>query len=296
MKTLLVVNPISGGIDKTNFIKQARRALANSEIEVLETTGNDDCSAIRSKAEKFRPDKLLAVGGDGTFLSSAIATEGMDVVVGIIPMGSSNGMAKELNIPINPSEALELFLAPDKTAKMDAVLINNTHHLLHLGDVGLNAKVIQGFEQDESRGMHVYAKYFFKALTEQEPFEARISSENKILFKGEGVMVAVGNGRRYGTGVQLNQIGNPFDGKFEIVVLTKVTPASFFKKTLSAISDAFSEDENIEHFTVRSAKIELDSPRTLQIDGEVIGKCDVIKAEVKAGFVNVALPEDNPYI
>lgn len=296
MKTLLVINPISGGIDKTEFLKEARKALKGSEVAEIETTGEDDCGAIKSKVKEFEPERLLAIGGDGTFLTSAIATEGIDLLVGIIPMGSSNGLASELNIPGDPIDALNLFLNPERIVKMDAVLVNGEHHLLHLGDVGLNAKVIQGFEQDDSRGMHVYAKHFFKALTEQDPFEVKISNEDNTLFQGEAVMVAIGNGRRYGTGVQLNVIGNPFDGKFEVVILKKVTPKTFLKKSLSTISDAFSDDENTEHFTMTSASIELNSERTLQIDGEIIGKCDHIEAEVKAGFVKVALPEDNPYI
>ena len=98
MKLLLVVNPISGGKDKEIFINKAEAYCKKYGIayEYFHTTGEDDVKKLASAVDKVAPDRVVSIGGDGTTLMTALALQHSSVPFGIIPMGSANGMAKEL--------------------------------------------------------------------------------------------------------------------------------------------------------------------------------------------------------
>ena len=75
MKLLLVVNPISGGKDKENFIKKAEAYCSKYGIpyEYFHTTGEDDVKKLAEAVKSEKPDKVVSIGGDGTTLMTALA-------------------------------------------------------------------------------------------------------------------------------------------------------------------------------------------------------------------------------
>lgn len=107
MKLLFVVNPISGGTDKQPFLRQADSLCAKYGIDsyVFKTTGKDDEKQLKTVLLTFNPDKVASVGGDGTTLFTSLALLNTSIPMGIIPLGSANGMATELFVNPIPIEA-----------------------------------------------------------------------------------------------------------------------------------------------------------------------------------------------
>ena len=95
MKLLIVVNPISGGKNKDLFIKEAESLCKKYGIEweYFHTTGENDIEKLNKYIIQNPPDRLVSVGGDGTTLMSSLALNNSKIPLGIIPMGSANGMA-----------------------------------------------------------------------------------------------------------------------------------------------------------------------------------------------------------
>jgi diacylglycerol kinase family enzyme len=296
MVTLLVINPVSGDRDKKEFIDIARNRLVaeGHEVVTFTTTGKDDRRHLEEKIAETKPDRILSIGGDGTFMLVASSAE--RAVVGIIPMGSSNGLASELQIPQDPVAALDLFLREEKQANMDAIEIMEGRCFLHIGDVGLNATVVKGFEEDPSRGLKTYFKHFLRALNNSKPFHTSVSSKGETLYEGEAIMVGIGNGRRFGSGLFLDRSGNPFDGKFEVVILKSLSPAAIIERGLATINESFSRGDAIEQFSVEAARIAFDQAQILQLDGEIVGSYSRIDPKIVRDFVTVILPGDNPYV
>ena len=75
MKILFVINPISGGVDKEPFIREAKSKCEKYGIQyhLFKTTGKDDEKHLEDILVEFRPDKVASVGGDGTTLFTSIA-------------------------------------------------------------------------------------------------------------------------------------------------------------------------------------------------------------------------------
>lgn len=297
MKLQFVVNPISGGIDKEPFLKSASAFCEKYGVDynIFKTTGKNDEVNLKRQLDDYRPDKVASVGGDGTTLFTAINLMDTPYPMGIIPQGSANGMAAELFVPKSAMQALQDMVLSEITAGLDLVLVNNEYYTLHIGDVGINAQIVNSYEQDPKRGMATYAKYFIEELKRLNPFEMEIKIDGEAHDK-KGLMVAICNARKYGTGVPLNLSGNPMDGKFEVVVVENIDMNSLIKAGLSNFDEGFFDNQSSSSFSGSEAEISFKESRLLQLDGEVIGNYDRISAKMIAGAVKLITNKSNKYI
>ncbi|MGQ3089070.1 diacylglycerol/lipid kinase family protein, partial [Flavobacterium sp.] len=215
----MIVNPIAGGNDKTEIINASREFAQNEGVELIEfeTTGEDDENAIRSLYKEHRPQRILVAGGDGTIKMVAEAVEHNDVIIGVLPAGSANGLSVDLELPNDIQETLKIAFHGN-VMEMDMVCINDKKSL-HLSDIGVNAELIRNYEGSKIRGKLGYALQAISTLTDLDPpFHVKIEANGKTI-ETEARMVVMANTQRYGTGVTINPVGKMDDGKFEIVIL-----------------------------------------------------------------------------
>lgn len=297
MKLLFIINPVSGDVDKEPFIKNAKELCLKYGIEnhFFKTTGKDDEEKVKEIIKKYEPDRVASVGGDGTTLFSAIALIEERIPMGIIPLGSANGMAVELGANSNPMEALKDLIMSSMIKNLDMLKINDKYFSLHIGDVGINAEIVASYEKDSSRGMTTYAKYFLDELMKIDPFGAEVEANNEKT-REKVVMVGICNSRKYGTGIPLNINGNPMDGKFEIILVKNLNTQFLINAGLSKFNDVFYMKENITAISTEKAILKFDHPRLLQLDGEVIGKFDRLKVEIIKGAIRLITSKDNQYV
>ncbi len=297
MKILMVVNPISGGIDKEPFLKKAGKLLKRYGIdyEIFRTEGIDDERRLKLTLKKVKPDKVVSVGGDGTTLFTSIILLNSGYPMGIVPLGSANGMAVELQVNPDPVEALKDIVMSHVVAGLDMVLVNDKYYSIHIGDVGINAQIVEAYDRDENRGMVTYAKYFIEQLKRQEQFGFTIKA-NGVIVKESGVMLGICNSRKYGTGVPLNVTGNPMDGRFELVIVKEINAASLIKAGLSKFNERFHDSQSGKVISTGHAEVDFDRPRLLQLDGEVIGKFNHLKINILPGAVRLITHNDNYYL
>ncbi len=280
MSILLIINPIAGDKDKGLFLKNAKHLMKQYSVdyEVFFTTGVKDYEKVEKHINKNTPEKVIVVGGDGTlniFLKSFIA---YDLKVGFIPMGSANGMAVELNLKESPKVLFKRYLNSKVTKQFDVLCINDTYLLLHLGDVGANANLVANYDKDDSRGMLTYAKHFWSEFQNMKGFKFEIQTD-EMDYERKGVMLAICNGRAFGTGIALNTTGKMDDGYFELVIVKAIDFFDVLKAAMSKFDDSL-ELDYLETITAKSAFIKFKEPRLLQLDGEVIGKFLNLKIDV----------------
>ena len=299
MKLLFVVNPISGGKNKENFLEQSKAYCHKYGLETIffNTTGEDDVTKLKGKIAESNPDRVVSIGGDGTTLMTSLALQGSDVPFGIIPMGSANGMAKELTIPADPMLAFKDLVVSEIIIPLDLIRINGEHHTIHLGDVGINAKMVENFSKEERRGWLGYAKHFFDSLDQAKQFPIKIESEGQV-YEKMAYSVIIANTRMYGTGAIVNPEGNPHDGYFEIVIVHKLDWSGILGLGLTAIDESVIEKmkEYFEIYKVKSARILFEEDQMLQLDGEVIGNTKEINCEIMPAGVKYISTRDNTFV
>ena len=109
-------------------------------------------------------------------------------------------------------------------------------------------------------------------------------------------MVAICNGRKYGIGVPVNIHGNPMDGKFEIVIISKMEVKSILKAGLSKFDETFFDSENSHIRKTEDAEIRFNKKRLLQLDGEVIGEFKDLQVKILPGAIKLITTSKNVYV
>lgn len=297
MKILMVLNPVSGGNDKTDFVDQAEKFCTRYGIglKLFETTGKDDHQKLEKQIGKLTPDRVIAAGGDGTILLAAKVLSGSDTPLGIVPLGSANGLAADLFVPPDPLEAFKEAVISQIITGIDMLEINDEYHAIHIGDVGVNARIVDAYSKDENRGLTTYAKHFIGELRRIEPFEVKVKTTGKTVEE-TCVMVAICNARKYGTGIPVNINGNPMDGEFEIVIIKSFDLNTLIRAGLASFDERFHDSQNSIDISTDHATIEFDRPRLLQLDGEVIGKFEKLDIKILKSAVRLVTHNDNEYL
>lgn len=287
LKILFVVNPISGGRQKHDWEAAIREYFKTRPhaTEFYLLTGKNDKISIEQHIERFRPDIVVAVGGDGTVKSIANIVKETKMALGVLPAGSANGMARELKIPLDTNRALDV-ITNGECRKLDLIKINEEEVCMHLSDIGLNALLVKYFEDGNKRGMWGYAKVIFKALWNKPLMYANIRTD-KAEVKRKAYMVVIANAQTYGTGAIINPRGKLNDGWFEVVVIRKLHPLELFKMLIS--HKPFRPDR-IEVFRTKNLELHLKRKAYFQIDGEYIGRTISIKARLLPNIIKVMLP------
>lgn len=284
---ILVVNPISGGIDKAEIIGEAKEYAAKQDIHlvVYETTGKNDESEIQKLQEKNKAERIIIAGGDGTIKMVAEAVEKHDVILGILPAGSANGLSVDLNLPDSLEENLEIAFN-NNYMEMDMISINGKKSL-HLSDIGINAELIKNYENSSIRGKLGYALQAFNTLAGLKPPFHAVVETHLGRVETEARMVVVANSQKYGTGVAINPNGVMNDGKFEIVIL-KNLDLIVFSKILSGNMPV--ENDDVEIISTDKAVVTTNSPVSFQIDGEYCDEVTRLEVEILPNQMRVAVP------
>jgi len=285
LKILFIINPVSGNktTDWPTVITEHFAGLKHT-IEFVELDEACDTETISAKMEAFHPDKVVAVGGDGTVKLVAECLLQKNIPLGIIPAGSANGLAKELGISDKPIEAIQTVLEGE-VRKIHLTKVND-HLCIHLSDIGFNAYVIKKFETQQGRGMWGYLKAAVKVLFDNPLMDVEIMIDNKYK-KMQAAMIVIANGTRYGSGALINPIGKLDDELFEIVVVKKISLPEIFKMTVS--HSAYHPEKTV---VFQSDNIRINASRKVyfQVDGEYLGKVNKVNANILKDALNIILP------
>ena len=290
LKLLFVVNPVSGGKEKHDWEAAIRayfkERLHTAEIYVL--NGKDDKRSIQYHIDLLLPDRVVAVGGDGTVKLLTGLLKETNIPLGIIPAGSANGMAKELGIPLTAEQALDI-IVEGEPKKIDLVRINEEEICIHLSDIGLNAMLVKYFEQSKKRGMWSYGKAIFRVLWEKQKLRVTIKTDDVEITR-KAYMVALANARKYGTGANINPDGDVADGKFEVVVVRKLNVLEVLK---AIFTDRSFHPRRIEVFSTKNLSMAIHRKAHFQVDGEYMGKVSSLEARVLPRILTVMTPAAN---
>ncbi|MBA2498384.1 MAG: diacylglycerol kinase family lipid kinase [Chitinophagaceae bacterium] len=285
-KILFVINPFSGNQNKPDWEDEIRNYFLNSEhtIYFFHLSSQQNENSIKEEIFKIKPQRVIAVGGDGTVTTVAKSVMGTDIAMGILPAGSANGMARELEIPMDEHEAMELIIKGE-IKKTDMVKVNDEMSL-HLSDVGMNAELIKYFSEGNRRGKWGYARVLLKVLVKRSYLQVFVETE-KMIVQRKALVVIIANASKYGFGAVINPDGNLHDGLFEVVVVRRLAVSELFKMWFRP--QPFNR-KKIEIYKAKSVKIEMKHKAHFQVDGEYLGKVDHVSARILPGILQLILP------
>ena len=285
IKLLFIINPNSGN-SNINWQEEIENYFANSghDISLFQLTKNCNIDTIKEKIKSFSPQKVVAVGGDGTVKLVAECILNTKIQLGILPAGSANGLAKEFNISNIPVEALQILLKGN-IQKIHAIKVND-ELCIHLSDVGLNAYVVKEFENQPMRGMWGYLMASIKVLWQNPLMNIKMKIDGNIL-KVKAMMIVIANATKYGSGAIINPIGKLDDDLFEVIVMKKISIREMFKMVYS--HEEY-DSEKTEVFQTNELIINSIRRVHFQVDGEYLGKVKEVKAVILPDCLEVIVP------
>jgi len=257
-----IVNPNAGSKNKAKYTKLIQLIKSNDAHIIWETTEPLEAVDFAKKALEQGATRIIAVGGDGTINEVASVLVGKSIALGIIPVGSGNGLARHLNIPLNYKKAFQKALV-GATIKIDVGHINNRPFFCTAG-VGFDAAVAHRFANSKGRGLLNYIKATIITLFKYKPIQVSINNapvEN--IFS-----LSIANANQFGNNAFISPFSNIQDGQLELVkidILNKlqagIIAVRLFKKSIHHSND-------VHIIACKTASIYYVKNAPIHIDGE----------------------------
>ena len=288
-----MLNPISGDISKEEVQAMVEEYCDEHHIQLsfYHTTGDYDADEIKKLLDQNNPDIVVAIGGDGTVSLVANVLNHSNVPLGIIPLGSGNGLSKDIGIPQDVPEALAL-LKEGSIKPIDSLDING-ETVFHLSDLGFNAFIVKKFNEGETRGPGAYAWIALQEYINYIPYYYKIQTDIEY-WEGEAFMVTIANANAFGSNAAINPSGIIDDGYFEICLIEPFPKAAAIGLLFNLYTDKIHNSVYSRILKCKRATIFKTSEDILQIDGELVQTDNqlVIKMNNKSLSVLVPAPTE----
>src|SRR6266550_8170938 len=221
-KILFFINPVSGTRSKIQLEKKIVKKCQEKNIgyEFLLTAEDGNYSFLREKIGRDEITDIVICGGDGSISPVAASLLNLKVNIGIIPIGSGNGLALTAKIPRSVDKALEIIFT-GKASCIDAFLINGKLSCMLCG-IGLDAQVAYDFSLQKKRGLSTYLRQSFKNFLSASsyPFELKIK---KTIFQVDAFFICIANSNQFGNNFTIAPKASLSDGLLDIIVVKKMS-------------------------------------------------------------------------
>ncbi len=206
-----IVNPHAGANNKRIFLKISSLIKTDPHHILWETTQPQEAFKLALQAISEKATRIIAVGGDGTINEVASALVGKSIPLGIIPIGSGNGLARHLKIPLNFKKAFNKVLS-GSVIKIDVGYINQKPFFCTAG-IGFDAAVAHCFAKSKGRGLLNYMKATLLTLLNYKPIEIGINDG----IKEKIFSLSIANANQFGNNAYISPFSNIRDGQLELV-------------------------------------------------------------------------------
>jgi len=241
------------------------------------------------EAVKSGADLVFVWGGDGTVQRCIDVLAGTGVALAILPAGTANLLATNLNIPKDLAEAVEVGLRGDRRP-LDTGTVNGEHFAVMAG-AGFDALMIRDADKGlkDRVGRAAYVWTGARNLSASR-VKAVVRVDGKRFFKGRLSCVLIGNVGRVIGGIKAFDDARPDDGRLELGVVTAKNPVQW-TRTLGRV--ALGKAEKSKYVHVSSGKVftlAFDRPFPYELDGGDRPPVKKVRVEVCPRSITVCVP------
>lgn len=217
-RILFIINPISGGKKKLSF-----PALVKSFLDLNRFSPSFAYTEWRGHATSLAVDAVsngievvVSVGGDGTINEVASALEGTDTLMGIVPYGSGNGLARSLNIPLNDKKAVSI-LNNFRVRKIDSAVLNG-RKFFNMAGLGFDAHISAKFANLKHRGLKGYVTTAISEVSTYVPDNYYLIIDGNH-YQEDAFMISIANSCQYGNNAYIAPEAEVDDGLLDVCII-----------------------------------------------------------------------------
>jgi YegS/Rv2252/BmrU family lipid kinase len=284
-KIAFIINPKAGvkkKIDLEYFI--SNNFPKHIPFDLIIWKNKDDFESIKQTILNGAYTIVVACGGDGTVNQVASVVVNTKMALGVLPLGSGNGLARSNAIPMNLLKALKI-IAAGQTKKMDAGTINHIPFFCTAG-IGFDALIANEFATSTKRGFATYLKTTVKEYFGYNPHKYTITVDGKMV-KITAFLITVANAGQWGNNIFIAPHAKLDDGIFHISVLR---PFSRFAIPLIAarlLSKKIHTSSKFESFDGKDIEISFNGKLPAHFDGEPLLAEDKISIKMNPLSLNI---------
>ncbi|MDO5710643.1 MAG: diacylglycerol kinase family protein [Micrococcales bacterium] len=300
-RAAIIVNPTK--FDDVDAVRGRVRAVCEAEgwgePIWLETTVEDPGTGQAREALKRGADLVCPLGGDGTVRAVAAGIIDSDMAIGLLPGGTGNLLARNLDLPVDDLEAaLRVALTGRDVAidvgTVDVVVPGDTqdehkdHYFLVMAGMGFDASVVADAPEKLKAqfGWPAYVVAGMKHLNGKR-FQVDASIDGGQTFHRRVRTVVVGNVGRLQGGFELLPDAHAADGALDVVMLSPKGLIGWASVGAYIATRQHRGHRRVEHYRCKTMHLELGSTQVIQLDGDPIGSGRVVAFAVKPHCLKV---------
>lgn len=269
MDLVFIINPISGKRFKGPIRKKKVEEFLSAngiKATVWETERAGHAVELAQKAIDAGVKRIVCVGGDGTINEVGRVVVGTQCEFGLVPMGSGNGLARHLRLPLSFVKAIS------RAAKGEAIAIDtgeaDGHPFFNVMGLGFDAEVGRRFNEAKARGFFTYVREVWKAYRgyEASKYEISANDESKSV---QAYVIAVANSSQYGSNAFIAPDASIQDGKLNLVAIAKPTLISMLVLVWRMFTKKIYRSPRVMPICSESFTLRLPGSSFFHADGEI---------------------------
>lgn len=234
-------------------------------------------------------DSIIIGGGDGTVNSIGTRLIGTSVCMGVIPLGSGNGLARHFSQSLDPAEAVEE-LAVASVREMDVGFVNESPFLVS-ASAAWDAAIVKAFDRSPLRGVGSYVLAGVYSFFEYVPKPVRmIVDEYEIIDLDRPFLLTIGNLSGWGGGAKIAKMADGSDGRLELVAARQQDAPALLANIPEVFDGGIAKLPNVIFRKFQTLRIERTEAQPIQLDGELIEAPKNLVVTVQRDAIRVLVP------
>ncbi len=282
-KALFVLNPTSG-VPPVNFIVSKDLERRKNELSFCKSMNKEETVSLINK-NFHNYGVFVAAGGDGTVHTVASELVGTDKILGVFPLGSGNGFAKEFGFKMNVRSLLSDIEKAEST-NIDVIEIND-NLCLNVAGIGLDSFVAHSFSNLKLRGFLPYIWLTLKTFLRLRPFHVSIKCGGEEIISEKLFVLTIANTRQFGNNAFIAPEAKPNDGMIDIVLIKpfpKILGSLFI---IRLFTKRINKSKYVRHIQTDKEVIIETAETRFHIDGEPLDISGKVVIRIKKDALKV---------
>jgi diacylglycerol kinase (ATP) len=260
----------------------------------LETAAEDPGRAMTQQAVAEQVDLVIGAGGDGTIRYVADGLAHTGIPMGLVPAGTGNLLARNLNLPLEEVEAIEVALG-GRVRLIDLVRITvddrAPEHFAVMAGIGIDAMIMDETNEDlkDKVGSAAYFVAAAKALG-RLPVRLKVQLDNNRPVRRHAMLCVIGNVGTLRGNLTLIPGASPEDGLLDLYIASPRRFGHWVKVALRLITRRAKKDDQVDQHMGKTVRIMIDGKDNYQLDGDVVGESTTLFAEIQPDALAMCVP------
>jgi diacylglycerol kinase (ATP) len=239
-------------------------------------------------------DLVIGAGGDGTIRSVADGLAHTGIPLGLVPAGTGNLLARNLDLPLEEVDAIDVAL-DGQQRPIDLVRITvddrAPEHFAVMAGIGVDAMIMDETNEvlKDKVGSAAYFVAAGKALG-RLPVRMTVQLDSNRPVRRHAMVCVIGNVGRLQGNLTLIPGASPDDGLLDLYVASPRQLRHWVKLAFRLITRRAKKDDQVDQRKGKSVRIVIDGKDHYQLDGDVVGESTTLDAEIQPGALTICVP------